>query len=68
MSYPKAMAGCFPNKSIATFILKIKHVYFLFVKSSSQQLLKLINMQKVDIATYFLKTSPKYLSCLEQFK
>lgn len=59
MSYPKAMAGCFPNKSIAIFILKIKHAYFLFVNSSSLQLLKLINMQKVDVATYFRKTPPK---------
>lgn len=58
MSSPTAMAGCFPNKSIAIFILKIKHVNFLFVKASLQ-VLKLISMQKVVLATYFLKTPPQ---------
>lgn len=59
MSNPRAVAECFPNKSIAFIIFKIKHVYFLFVNSSSLQVLKLISMQNVVIATYFLKTPPK---------
>lgn len=56
--HAKAMFGRFPNKSLF-FINKIKRVYFLFVSNISLPLLKLIRVEKVDIATDFLKNPHK---------
>lgn len=55
VSYPRAMDGCSPDKSIAIFISNIKHVYFLFVINVSLLLFKLMSMEKADIATDLLE-------------
>lgn len=62
MSYPRAMTGCFPNKSIAIFILKIKHVYFLFVKAIVCKYWSWLACKKLSLQLIFLKPHPNSLA------